>query len=100
MKQQQPFRDIVNRDIVNLENCESEPIHIPGSIQPHGFLIAVSADEHRIRFCSGNTKSFIGLGYEDLLGSPLVRIFRWGTPGALLDKSAGRPPRHRKEHRP
>src|SRR5262245_31563185 len=25
---------------VNLENCASEPIHIPGSIQPDGVLLA------------------------------------------------------------
>lgn len=38
------FRDIVNRDIVNLENCEDEAIHIPGLIQPHGFLIALDVE--------------------------------------------------------
>ena len=25
---------------ITLANCESEPIHIPGAIQPHGVLIA------------------------------------------------------------
>ena len=27
---------------LNLENCDREPIHIPGSIQPHGALAAES----------------------------------------------------------
>lgn len=31
------------RDTVDLSNCDREPIHIPGSIQPHGCLIACDA---------------------------------------------------------
>ncbi|MCC6919096.1 MAG: hypothetical protein IT548_07815, partial [Alphaproteobacteria bacterium] len=30
-------------DRVDLTNCDREPIHIPGSIQPHGSLIACDA---------------------------------------------------------
>ena len=29
---------------VTLESCEAEPIHIPGSIQPHGALLAFTLD--------------------------------------------------------
>jgi len=29
---------------ITLQNCESEPIHTPGSIQPHGALIALDLD--------------------------------------------------------
>lgn len=29
---------------VNLDNCDREPIHIPGAIQPHGVLLAFSPD--------------------------------------------------------
>lgn len=61
------IRDIVNRDIVNLENCESEPIHVPGSIQPHGFLLALDPETLSVRFCSGNVQQFTGLSYEQLL---------------------------------
>ena len=31
-------------DSVDLTNCDREPIHIPGLIQPFGFLLAVTAD--------------------------------------------------------
>jgi chemotaxis family two-component system sensor kinase Cph1 len=68
------IRDIVNRDLVNLANCESEPIHIPGSIQPHGFLIGLN-DDHHIDFCSGNTQNFIGVAPEQLLGKSLSHLF-------------------------
>jgi chemotaxis family two-component system sensor kinase Cph1 len=56
--------DIVNRDVVNLTNCESEPIHIPGTIQPHGFLLGLKTENHIIDFCSANSKNFIGLPPE------------------------------------
>lgn len=67
--------DIVNRDVVNLTNCESEPIHIPGTIQPHGFLLGLKTENHIIDFCSANSKNFIGLPPEVLLGKPLSVIF-------------------------
>ncbi len=47
------FKSIENLDIVNLTNCDSEPIHIPGSIQPHGFLLAIDA-HYIVRYCSAN----------------------------------------------
>ena len=53
------IRDIVNRDIVNLTNCEQEPIHIPGSIQPHGFLLGLNDQSFIIEYCSGNVEEFI-----------------------------------------
>ncbi|HLP21018.1 MAG TPA: ATP-binding protein [Chitinophagales bacterium] len=68
------FKDIVNRDLVNLQNCESEPIHIPGSIQPHGFLLAFNAGTQIIEYCSGNSAAFIGTGYISILGKPLADI--------------------------
>ncbi len=67
------IRDIVNRDLVNLENCESEPIHIPGSIQPHGFLLGVSTGD-QIEYCSGNTAIHTGMPVESLLGKNLIDI--------------------------
>lgn len=65
------IKDIVNRDVVNLTNCEHEPIHIPGSIQPHGFLLAVKAASLVIDFCSANCSQFIQLSHEQLLGKTI-----------------------------
>lgn len=64
------LRDIVNREIVNLTNCEQEPIHIPGSIQPHGFLIAIDRD-FIIRYTSGNIDNYSSLLVEDILQKPI-----------------------------
>lgn len=69
------IRDIVNRDIVNLTNCEHEPIHIPGSIQPHGFLLALEPESDRIAFCSGNTLDYIGVAPSGLLGKSFSSLY-------------------------
>lgn len=65
------MRDIMNRDVVSISDCEHEPIHIPGSIQPHGFLLGVTASGLIIEFCSGNTVSFSGYQPSQLLGKHL-----------------------------
>ncbi|WP_294821070.1 ATP-binding protein [uncultured Flavobacterium sp.] len=69
------IRDIINREIVNLSNCEQEPIHIPGSIQPHGFLLAIKEKTFAIDFCSGNCADFTGLTYSEVLGSGFGAAF-------------------------
>lgn len=56
-------------------NCESEPIHIPGSIQSHGFLLAVTEDNFTVAFCSENCYKFLGKTHIDLLGNNLDTVF-------------------------
>ncbi|WP_439489232.1 ATP-binding protein [Algoriphagus sp.] len=68
-------KDIVNKEIVNLTNCEQEPIHIPGSIQPHGFLIGLKAGSFIIDYCSANTTQFLGLSHTQLLGQEFGAVF-------------------------
>ncbi len=67
------LRDIVNKQLVDLQNCDEEPIHIPGSIQSHGCLLALDADGI-IRFCSANTEMFLSLKPEDLLNTRLSSL--------------------------
>lgn len=42
-----------------LDNCDREPIHIPGSIQAHGSLLAVDATR-TVRYASANAEALIG----------------------------------------
>ena len=35
---------MLERVATNLTNCDLEPIHVPGSIQPHGAMIVADAD--------------------------------------------------------
>ena len=57
---------------VDLTNCDREPIHILGAIQPIGFLLALTADWMVAR-ASANFAEFIGLDATDLIGRPLPR---------------------------
>ena len=50
-----------------LTNCDREPIHLPGAIQPHGFLLCLSEDGRRIVQASANTADLIGIAAEELL---------------------------------
>ncbi|MCC8411108.1 GAF domain-containing protein [Mucilaginibacter sp. UR6-1] len=58
---------------VDLTNCDREPIHIPGQIQPHGFLIVVDSD-FIIRYHSENVSDFIVGLPTRLLGTPLDEV--------------------------
>lgn len=69
---------------IDLTNCEKEPIHIPGRIQPHGALIAVEDDaECRIRQCSTNVRDYLGIAAEDLLGRRLDQLLGPAQLGAI-----------------
>lgn len=51
---------------VDLTNCEREPIHMPGKIQSHGFLIAIDWD-FKINWASENTIEFLSVPAIELL---------------------------------
>ncbi len=68
------IKDIVNRDLVNLTNCEHEPIHIPGSIQPHGFLFSYVESTGNVNFCSANIAEWTGLLPENILGRDIESV--------------------------
>lgn len=58
---------------VDLTNCDREPIHIPGQIQPYGFLIAVDND-NIIRYHSENVSDLIPGLPSLLLGKELSEV--------------------------
>jgi light-regulated signal transduction histidine kinase (bacteriophytochrome) len=58
---------------VDLTNCDVEPIHIPGSIQPHGVML-VCSPERLIEFVSANAEEIIGVAPGDAVGMSLVEI--------------------------
>lgn len=49
----------VNTAVTTIQNCEDEPINIPGSIQPHGFLFVINQETAIIDLCSANTDNFL-----------------------------------------
>lgn len=58
---------------VGLHNCDREPIHIPGSVQAHGALLAFDADQ-RLMIRSANAAEVLGLEAPPLLGVRLDRL--------------------------
>src|ERR1700712_1948404 len=54
----------------DLTNCDREPIHIPGKIQSHGFLIAVDKG-FLITHCSENIGQFLNTDAANMLGQSL-----------------------------
>lgn len=65
---------------LDLSVCEREPIHLLGSIQPHGVLLALSEPELTLRVVSDNTQSLLGEPAERLLGRTLHQVL----PAELL----------------
>lgn len=55
---------------VDLTNCELEPIHIPGQIQSHGFMVILDKNRN-VKFCSENINDFIEVSAPDLLAKPI-----------------------------
>ncbi|WP_421997747.1 HWE histidine kinase domain-containing protein [Reyranella sp.] len=59
----------------DLTNCDREPIHLLGAIQPFGFLLAVSRAEWVVQRASANAADWLGAAGTSLIGQPLLSIF-------------------------
>ncbi|WP_125723648.1 ATP-binding protein [Flavobacterium ustbae] len=77
------IKDIVNRDLVTLTNCEHEPIHIPGKIQPHGFLLGIT-QSWKIDFCTENVSVYFDISHTQMLGKPFSEIFGFVAQNEIL----------------
>ncbi|MBD2577012.1 PAS domain S-box protein [Oscillatoria sp. FACHB-1406] len=60
---------------VSLTNCDKEPIHIPGSIQPHGILLSLQEPQLKILQISHNASGILGIQPQNLLGENLQVFF-------------------------
>lgn len=62
-----------------LAQCANEPIHIPGGIQPHGFLLVLQEPQLTVIQASENVAQWLGVEANSLLGRPLTELI--GTSG-------------------
>ena len=60
---------------VDLTTCDREPIHIPGSIQSHGCMLACDAASDQILRCSENAADFLSQSLHNPLGARLSEFF-------------------------
>ncbi|MGW8201729.1 HWE histidine kinase domain-containing protein [Sphingomonas bisphenolicum] len=70
---------------VDLDNCDREPIHVLGTVQPFGFLIALTAD-WLVSRVSANSAQFIGLSPDDMLGKPVHTLLDGEAIHALRNR--------------
>ena len=59
--------------MVDLNECDREPVHIPGTIQPFGVLFALD-EEMKVTQVSENVSDHLSLGVDDALDRPLSEI--------------------------
>ncbi|GAM96480.1 phytochrome [alpha proteobacterium U9-1i] len=74
---------------VDLTNCDREPIHIPGSIQPHGCLLACDDGLAHVRRASANAVELLGFSQAPMLGKPLDEIVGAQTAHELRNAASG-----------
>ena len=73
---------------VDLTNCEREPIHIPGSVQPHGVLLTTEGAGEPFLQVSAGSERFLGRSAEQLLGCMLPDILDDASVAAVSDAMA------------
>jgi light-regulated signal transduction histidine kinase (bacteriophytochrome) len=71
---------------VDLSECDREPIHVPGSIQPHGVLLVTERGTLRILQVAGETDRMLGRSIGTILDHTLEELL--GSPATTLVASA------------
>ena len=77
--------NVSNSSGVTLDNCDKEPITVPGSIQPYSYLIVIDERLGIVGF-SQNLLALLELTSEQLLSTSLVQLTALEFDYSLLDK--------------
>ena len=74
-----------------VRHCESEQLHLSGTIQPHGALIALDGRSGIVTHASANLVAHTGTEARDAVGRP-VGALAWfpGDALAALPEQAGK----------
>jgi len=68
---------------VDLTNCDREPIHLLGGVQPFGFLVAVSVTDWLVERVSRNISQWMDAKPDDLLGKPIHEVIHGNAVHAI-----------------
>lgn len=63
----------------DLTTCDREPIHIPGSIQPHGVLLVIDRQTQVVEQVAGDSKLMVGIDPDAMIGLPIAAILEPDT---------------------
>ncbi|RYY61527.1 MAG: GAF domain-containing protein [Chitinophagaceae bacterium] len=65
----------MNYPVIDLTNCDKEPIHILGKVQSHACLVAVDRNDFTIVYVSRNLETLTGQSYDNFLNHKLELFF-------------------------
>ena len=69
--------------VFDIDECAREPIHLLGSVQSHGALLALAEPGLTVAVASSNTAAVLGVAPEALLGLPVADILGAEQAGRL-----------------
>jgi chemotaxis family two-component system sensor kinase Cph1 len=58
-----------------LTSCDREPIHVPGSIQPHGFLVVLNKNHLTVQAASETAAAYLGRPLSQVIGCSAGELF-------------------------
>jgi len=76
-----------------LTDCDREPIHVPGSIQPHGALLALEPDSLRVTQWAGDVSGMLGIDVKDPAGLTLHDLLGESAAEKVASAVSHRPAR-------
>ncbi|MCS0504186.1 HWE histidine kinase domain-containing protein [Ancylobacter mangrovi] len=76
---------MLSPESVNLSNCDREPIHVPGSIQCHGCLLACDETGESVERCSENAAGMLRAQDGPVLGQRLKALLGAEAAGQLRE---------------
>lgn len=68
---------------LDLTACAREPIHQPGSVQPHGLLLVLRGPDHTVVRVSANAAEMLGRDPDAVLGQPFGPVLEESSAHAL-----------------
>ncbi|NMO16082.1 GAF domain-containing protein [Pyxidicoccus fallax] len=78
---------------LDLSQCDREPIHLLGGVQPHGVLLAFRPPDLTIAVVSANTEPLLGRSPQALLGQSITRVLDTPNLGRVRVGTAAGPVR-------
>jgi two-component system, chemotaxis family, sensor kinase Cph1 len=78
-------RSAISQSGLVLTNCDREPIHIPGAVQPHGVMVVLHPVDLTVLQATTNVASIFGLSLNELLGSSLDLLLGIDSGPPLLN---------------
>lgn len=91
--------DIDISTAIDLTDCDREPIHIPGSIQPHGVMLVANRTAQEVTHAAGDVagklgvQAWIGRSLGEVLGDALAGrlavLTQSGTHGGFIGQFEG-----------